>query len=63
MGSCISGGMLYTTFGTLGKRDEVDRKLEHFNYDLITLNIKIHYHYSDSMCFSSIFVWKLRIIP
>ena len=43
MGTCITGGgMLYTTFGTLGRGDEGDKILKCYALDLFTLSINIH---------------------
>ena len=36
------GTMSYTTFGTWGKRDEGDKILKCYTFDLFTLSINIH---------------------
>ena len=65
MGSCISeGNNVIPGFWYLGKgEDESNTKLKLFTFVLFTLNVIIIKKYSDSMRFSSIFSWKLRIIP
>ena len=53
--------MSYTTFGTWGRGMKVTRNYCFLTYlGLVLIIIK---QYSDSMCFQSIFSWKLRIIP
>ena len=42
MGTCISGGMSYTTVGTWGRVDEGGKILRCYTFDLFTLTINIH---------------------
>ena len=60
----LGGGGVIHNFWYLGKGDEDDTKL--FFFLLLTYLrsvLKFIKQYNDSMCFSSIFSWKLRIIP
>ena len=42
LGGGGGGATTFTTFGTLGRGDEGDTKLEYFTFDLFTLSINIH---------------------
>ena len=55
--------MSYTTFGIWGRGDEGDNILKCYTFDLLCSVLLFIKQYSDSMCFSSIFSLKLRIIP
>ena len=68
MGSCISGGNFHTRLLVLGEGGggggEGDTKLFFFLLLTYLRPVLIFINpYSDSMSFSSIFSWKLRIIP
>ena len=65
MGTSISGrgAMSYISFGTWGRGDEGDKILKCYTLTYLrSVSIFIK-QYSDSMCFSSIFSFKLRNIP